>query len=149
VKGIKVRAGGSHGLDKSISYDLNMDVPARYLGGEVNNLLAKLDPKEANQMTVQVPISLKGSMTQPQIDLNMQAAVNTLTQKLIQRQKEELTTKGIDILENMIGGNKKTKDSIGTQTKGGNDTQEQTTKVVKNIIGNIFGNKKKKDSVNN
>ncbi|NNM22935.1 MAG: AsmA family protein [Flavobacteriaceae bacterium] len=149
VKGITVRAGGSHGLDKSISYDLNMDVPARYLGGEVNSLLAKLDPKEANQMTVQVPISLKGSMTQPQIDLNMQAAVNTLTQKLIQRQKEELTTKGIDILENMIGGNKKTKDSIGTQTKGGNDTQEQTTKVVKNIIGNIFGNKKKKDSVNN
>ena len=158
IEGIKITAGGSHGLDKSIDYNLTMDVPAKYLGGEVNKLLAKLDPQEANKMTVTLPVGLKGTMSSPQVNLNTQSAVKDLTQRLIEKQKNDLEGKGLDILKGLIGGDKTSKDGSGGQKdtgKTGADktettTEEETTKVVKDIIGGIFGNKKKKkDSTGN
>ena len=158
VEGVKITAGGSHGLDKSIDYNLTMDVPAKYLGGEVNKLLAKLDPQEANKMTVALPVGLKGTMSNPQVNLNTQSAVKALTQKLIEKQKNDLEGKGLDILKGLIGGDKTSeKGSNGQKNTGktgaektGTTTEEETTKVVKDIFGGIFGNKKKKkDSTGN
>lgn len=145
VKGVKITAGGTHGLDKSVNYNLSMDVPAKYLGGEVSSLLAKLDPAEANAMTVSIPVGITGTMTNPQINLNTESAVKALTQKLIDKQKQDLKDKGTDILKDIIGGSSKPKDSSGT-TK--TDPVNTTTEVVKDIFGDLFGNKKKKkDSV--
>ncbi len=145
VKGVKITAGGTHGLDKSVNYNLSMDVPAKYLGGEVSSLLAKLDPAEANAMTVSLPVGITGTMTNPQINLNTESAVKALTQKLIDKQKQDLKDKGTDILKDIIGGSSKPKDSSGT-TK--TDPVNTTTEVVKDIFGDLFGNKKKKkDSV--
>ena len=150
VEGVKITAGGSHGLDKSIDYNVTMDVPAKYLGGEVNKLLAKLDPQEANKMTVAIPVVLRGSMTNPQINVNTQSAVTTLTKKLIEKQKQDLENQGLDILQGLIGGGDKPKDgsnnqnNTGNTENTGNTTTDETTKVVKDIIGGIFGNKKKK-----
>jgi len=158
VEGIKITAGGSHGLDKSIDYNLTMDVPAKLLGGEVNNLLAKLDPQEANKMTVAIPVALKGTMTNPIVNLNTQSAVKELTQRLIEKQKKDVENKGLDILGGLLGGNKdkgsNSKTEDGTEKTGtektGTTTEEKTTKVVKNILGDIFGKKKKKkDSTGN
>jgi len=158
VKGVKITAGGSHGLDKSINYDVSMDVPAKYLGGEVNKLLSKLDPQEADKMRVAIPVGLTGTMTQPKINVNTKAAVTSLTQKLIEKQKQDLQNKGLDILEGLIGGGDKPKDEKTGTGKTGNagnteqtqTTENETTKVVKDIIGGIFGKKKKeKDSTGN
>lgn len=150
IQGIKITAGGSHGLDKSINYNVSMDVPAKYLGGDVNKLLAKLDPNEAEKTTVAIPMTLKGTMTQPQINLNTQSAIKTLTQQLIEKQKQDLEDKGINILEDLIGGDNKSKDSTATTTNTGKTTKDETTKIVKDIIGGIFGKKeKKKDSTGN
>ena len=82
INGIKITAGGSHGLDKSMDYNLTMDLPAKYLGSDVTKLLAKLDPVEANTMTVAVPVGLTGSFTNPQVSLNTNAAISELTSKL-------------------------------------------------------------------
>ncbi|MEL6810094.1 MAG: AsmA-like C-terminal region-containing protein [Bacteroidota bacterium] len=152
VKGVKVTAGGSHGLDKSINYNLTMDVPAKYLGGDVNKLLAKLDPGEADKMTVAIPVGLSGSMLQPKVNVNTQNAVKSLTQKLIDKQKKDLEQKGLNILGDLIGDKDKgdKKDSKQTDTGKTGTTQDETTKVVKDIIGGIFGKKKKKkDSTGN
>ncbi len=156
VQGVKITAGGSHGLDKSINYNVTMDVPAKYLGGDVNKLLAKLDPGEADKMTVSIPVLLKGSMTNPQINVNTQTAVATLTQKLIEKQKQDLEDKGLDILEGLIGKKDKPKEGAANQNNTGNTqstgdaTKDETTKVVKDILGGLFGNKKKKkDSTGN
>ena len=147
VQGIKITARGSHGLDKSIDYNVTMDVPAKYLGGEVNKLLAKLDPDETEKMTVVIPVTLKGTMIQPQININTQTAVKALTQKLIEKQKQDLEAKGINILEDLIGGDNKPKDATTTT---GKTTKEETTDIVKDILGGIFGKKKtKKDSTGN
>jgi len=145
VNGVKITAGGTHGLDKSINYNLSMDVPAKYLGGEVNALLAKLDPSEANAMMVSLPVSIKGTITSPQVSLNTESAVKALTQKLVDKQKQDLKDKGTDILKDLIGGNTKPKDSTGS-TKP--DPVNTTTEVVKDIFGDLFGKKKKKDSTN-
>ena len=147
VQGIKITARGSHGLDKSIDYNVTMDVPAKYLGSEVNKLLAKLDPDETEKMTVVIPVTLKGTMIQPQININTQTAVKALTQKLIEKQKQDLEAKGINILEDLIGGDNKPKDATTTT---GKTTKEETTDIVKDILGGIFGKKKtKKDSTGN
>jgi len=150
IKGIKVTAAGSHGLDKTIDYDLTLDVPARYLGGDVAKLLAKLDPKDAETTTVAVPVGLNGTFTSPQISLNTEAAVKTLTQKLIEKQKQDLKDKGTDILRDIVGGGATPKDSSATGgTTTPKTTTQETTQVVKDILGGIFGGgKKKKDSIN-
>ena len=146
VEGVKITAGGSHGLDKSIDYKLAMDVPAKYLGSEVTNLLAKLDPEEANNMMVSLPVGLKGNFTNPQVSLNTKAAVNSLTQKLIAKQKEELLNQGTDILSDLISGNNKPDDSTTTNTSTNttDNTTQQTTQAVTDILGGLFGKKKKK-----
>lgn len=155
VKGVNVTASGSHGLDKSMKYDLQMDVPARYLGSDVTKLLNKLDPSEANNMRVMVPLGIRGSITNPQINVDMKSAVSTITQKLVQKQTQELKDKGTDILKDIITGgdskeNKKTGGNKGTnnKTQTQKTTTEKTEKVVKDILGDIFGKKKKKDSIN-
>ena len=158
VEGVKITAGGSHGLDKSIDYNLTMDVPAKYLGGEVNKLLAKLDPQDANKMTVTLPVGLKGSMSNPKVNLDTKSAVTALTRKLIEKQKGDLQEKGLDILGGLLGGDKTSKEGTDNAKntgktgieKTGTTKEEETTKVVKDILGGLFGNKKKKkDSTGN
>lgn len=145
VQGVKVTAGGSHGLDKSINYNLTMDVPAKYLGSEVTSLLAKLDPSEANSMRVALPVAITGNFTSPKISVDSKSAVNSLTKKLIENQKQDLKDKGTDILKDLIGGGKtKPKDSSGTNAGSGNTPVETTTEVVKDLFGDLFGKKKKK-----
>ena len=145
IEDIKITAGGSHGLDKSIDYNLDMDVPAKYLGTEVTNLLAKLDPEEAKSMMISLPVGLKGSFTNPQVSVNTKAAINSLTQTLVAKQKEELLNQGTDILSDLISGGSKPNDSISTGT---NTSTQQTSEVVTDILGGLFGKKnKKKDTI--
>jgi hypothetical protein len=141
IQDVKITAGGSHGLDKSIDYNLNLDVPAKYLGTEVNSLLAKLDPEEANSMMVSLPAGLKGSFMNPQVSLNTKAAINSLTKTLLAKQKEELINQGTDILSDLISGGNKPNDSI---SKGANTSTQQATEVVTDILGGLYGKKKKK-----
>ena len=136
-----------------MDYSLTMDVPAKYLGSDVTNLLSKLDPSDANNMKVALPVGVSGSMLQPKISVNTGQAVKTLTAELIKKQKESLTNKGTDILKDILTGGgsatNTTKDSTNTANSG-NTPQDQTTKVVKDILGGLFGQKKKKkDSTGN
>ncbi len=150
VKGIKVTASGAHGLDKNLNYKASLDVPAKYLGSEVTKLLSKLDPSEADKMTVNVPVGISGSFTAPKVDLNTKAAISELTNKIIQKQKETLIDKGTDILGGLLGGKNEATDSTSTQNNTGIIPKNETTEVVKDILGGLFSKKKKKkDSTGN
>lgn len=147
VKGVDVAVAGTHGLDKSIDYNLVLDVPAKYLGSDVTKLLQKLDPKEAEAMSVSLPVGLKGSFTNPQISLNTESAINQLTQELIAKQKDKLIDKGTGLLNDFLEGNTK-KDSTKTNSENtGNTnqqqtTQQQTTEKIKGIFDGIMGGRK-------
>ncbi len=143
VKGIKITAGGEHGFDQNMNYTIKLDVPAKYLGNEVSNLMSQLDQKEANAMTVGIPVGISGNFANPKIDLNPGQAIKQLTQQIVEKQKQkvkgEIKDKGTEILSDLLGS-KKAKDSTKT------NTEENLKDTAKDILGGFFGKKKKKDS---
>ncbi len=147
VQGIKITAGGDHGFDQNMNYTIKLDVPAKYLGSEVSNLISKLDPKEANTMTVGLPIGLSGNFKNPKINLNTDLAIKQLTQQIVNKQKEkvkgEIIGKGEKVLTDLLGNSKNQTDSSNTST---NNTEETLKNTAKNILGGFLGKKKKKDS---
>lgn len=143
VEDFKVSVSGSHQLNKQIDYNATVDVPAKYLGSDVRKLLQSLEPQEAENMSIALPISIGGSLNQPTVQLDTRTAVNELTQQIIAKQKEELVNQGTDILEDFLGQNS-SKDS--TQT---NNNNQQATEIVKDVLGGLFKKKKKEsDSTN-
>ncbi len=149
IKGIDVTVAGSHGLDKTLDYNLSLDVPAKYLGDEVAKLLQNLNPKEVDELNVILPIGLKGTFSNPHISVNTEKAVNQLTQELIAKQKDKLVDKGTGLLEGLLEGKtKKDTTKINNNTGDNNqqqNTQQQTTEKIKGIFEGLMGGKKKKN----
>ncbi|RSC94832.1 AsmA family protein [Tenacibaculum singaporense] len=133
-KDIGITVGGSHGFDKTMSYNVTLNVPAKYLGNEAQGLLSKLSAKDQQNITVPVTANITGNMTNPSVKTDLSSSVTKLSQKLVQQQKDKL-------VNNAIGGlfgNKK-KDSTSTTNK-----KEETVKKVTDVLGGLFGKKKKK-----
>ena len=130
---INVTVGGSHGFDQSMNYDLKFNVPAKYLGSEVNNLLAKLSPADAAKLK-NIPINamVTGNFSNPKISTDMKQAVTNLANQLVQQQKDKLIDQGKNALENLIKGNTKDKDT--TKTK-----EESVKDKAKDVIKGLFG----------
>src|SRR5690554_362399 len=156
-KGVHADVQGSHGLDKSIEYMVAMDVPAKLLGKEVTNLLKDLTAEEAENMVLDLPVTVKGSFDNPQVSVNTRSAIEELTQKIIAKQNEKLIDKGKGLLDDLL--NKKTKkdpdttetkkvEADSTQTETQQDKsdkrKEETTEMIKGALEGIFGGKKKK-----
>ncbi|MBZ9629266.1 AsmA-like C-terminal region-containing protein [Salegentibacter sp. LM13S] len=165
VEGVNVQVSGSHGFDMNMNYNLNLDVPARMLGSQVGNALSRLSGDELQNMTVALPIGLKGTFQNPQININMEQAVSNLTQRIVAKQKENLQERGQDAIRDII--NKQTgrnqeqqtdttavQDSIQTETpktEQAPKTQEEEVKdAARNILGGILKNRtQKKDTTGN
>lgn len=148
---IAIQVGGQHGFDQSMSYNVNFDVPAKYLGNEVTSLLNKLSPAEANKISVPVNAVITGTFQNPKISTDVSKTVTNLTQQLIQQQKDKLLQQGAGALGNIIRGN--TGNSSGTPkdtTKASTPkTKEEVREQVKEsgtkIIRDIFNKNKKKE----
>ncbi|UBZ08555.1 AsmA-like C-terminal region-containing protein [Salegentibacter mishustinae] len=165
VKGVNVEVSGGHGFDMNMNYNLSLDVPARMLGSQVGNALSRLSGDELKNMVVALPIGLKGTFQNPQININMEQAVSNLTQKIVAKQKENLKERGQDAIRDIInkqtGGNQKpqndsitSQDSTQTQTPNTEEKprsqEEQVKDAAKDILGGILGkSKKKKDTTSN
>ncbi|TDQ28872.1 AsmA-like C-terminal region-containing protein [Tenacibaculum caenipelagi] len=137
---IGITVGGSHSFDKTMSYNVTLNVPAKYLGNEAQGLLSKLSAKEQQNITVPITANITGNMTNPSVTTDLSSSVTKLTQKLIQQQKDNL-------VNNALGGllGDKKKDSTSTTNKKG-----ETVKKVTDVLGGLFGKKKKaqqKDTV--
>ena len=151
VEDIDVEVAGSHGFDKSMAYNLTFEVPAKYLGKDVSNVLAQLDDPEAESMAVPVTATIGGSYTNPSISTDLGSTASALTKKLVERQKQKLIGQGTDKLKDALGdilGGSKAKDSTTTA----NDTvqaskDDQLKNTAGKVLQGLFGNKKK-DTVN-
>ncbi|HSD15112.1 MAG TPA: AsmA-like C-terminal region-containing protein [Flavobacterium sp.] len=143
---VKVTIGGSHGFDQSMNYNLKFDVPAKYLGPEVNKLLAKLTPAEqAKLQNVPVNAQMTGSFKSPKVTTDMKPAIANITKQLVDYQKNKLINQGAGALGNILGGTKGNttpKDTTKTQTTQPKpDVKETATKALKDL----FGKKKKEE----
>ncbi|RKF05275.1 AsmA-like protein [Tenacibaculum lutimaris] len=139
-KDIGITVGGSHGFDKTMNYNVTLNVPAKYLGNEAQGLLSKLSAKDQQNITVPVTANITGNMMNPSIKTDMSSSVSKLSQTLIDQQKNKLVN---DALGGLLGGKKK--DSTTTTTK-----KDETVKKVTDVLGGLFGKKKKtqqKDTV--
>ena len=144
-KGIDIQVSGSHGFDTSLDYNIVFDVPAKYLGNEVNKVIERINNHEVNTMTIPVTTHLTGSYTKPNVKTDLASAVSNLTKQLIEIEKQKLLNKGKgkvnDLIDGLLKNNKKNSDS--------SKTTKDSVKDIKKTLNNLLGGKqKKKDSVN-
>lgn len=142
---ITLQVGGTHGFNQEINYSLNFDVPAKYLGKEATQLLAKLSQKEIEQLdNVPFKANLKGSFDKPQITTDTKAAITQLTNQIVAKQKTELVEKGKGELNNLIdkaiNPNKNNTPTDSTSTTP--DKNDAIKDAARDAVKNIFGKKK-------
>lgn len=138
---MKVTVAGTHGFDQLMNYNLKFDVPAKYLGSDINNLISKLTPANAAKLD-NIPINaiLGGSFSQPKISTDIKAATTTLVNNLAKQQKEQLIGKGTSALENLINKNKKPADTSTTKTPV---KKEEIKTKAKDLLNGILKKKEK------
>lgn len=131
---VKVNVGGQHGFDQSMNYNLKFDVPAKYLGPEVNKLLAKLSPADVNKLE-NIPINalVTGNFKSPKISTDIKSGITNLTTQLVKQQKEKLIKQGTSALEDLIKTNTKT-----DTTKTKSQVKEEIKKKAGDLLNGLF-----------
>lgn len=158
-KDIDIGIAGSHGFNKDINYDLVFNVPAKYLGSDVNRLIGKINDPEVNKITIPVTANLAGSFTNPKVSTDLSSSVSKLMQQLLEIQKQKLLDQGQDTIKDILGGivtgnsgnTNQPSDSTAVQTDTiqTNTNTPSTQQTIKNILGGILNkNKQAKDTVN-
>jgi len=143
---ISINVDGSHTFDRKLNYKATLDVPAKYLGREVNNLITKIDEKELENLTIPVIANIGGDYNSPEVKTDLTSGVKLLTNRLVEIQKEKLINKGKskagDLLGDIFSGNSSKEDSTLV-------SQEDTKKEdLKGILGDVLGgNEEAKDSI--
>ncbi|MDT8347471.1 MAG: AsmA-like C-terminal region-containing protein, partial [Flavobacteriaceae bacterium] len=90
VEDIGINLSGSHSFDQNLNYAVTLNLPAKYLGDEAADLVAKLSPEKQETTMVNLPLNLSGSIKNPQIQLDMKSAIAELSKQLINDQKDKL-----------------------------------------------------------
>lgn len=146
---IKVNVGGSHGFDQNMKYDLKFDVPAKYLGNEVNALIAKLTPADAKKLdNIPVNAILNGTFSNPKVTTDIKAATTTLVTNLVKQQKDKLVKEGTTKLGSLIDKNiKKPGDTSKTvipttKQEVKEKVKEEATKKAGELLNGLFNKKK-------
>jgi len=156
---IDIEVSGNHSFDKTLSYNAVFNVPAKYLGNDVNSLVGKIDDASTSNISIPVTANITGTYTNPTVKTDLKSGVSNLTNQLVEIEKQKLLNQGKskvnDLLSGLINGNSKTTETQGTETK---TTQTDSTKTttgstvqseIKNALGGLLsGKKKKKDTVN-
>lgn len=138
-KDIGMLISGSHSFDNAMNYDIVFDVPVKYLGTDVTNLIAKLTPKDAASVTsIPVKGNFTGSFSNPSFTSNMKDATATLVKDLVEKQKNNLINQGTDKLKDLIGIGTTKQDSTKQDA-----VKDKVTDKVKDVLGGLFGKKKK------
>ena len=173
-KDIGITFSGNHTFDAQLQYQATLDVPATYLGTEVNTLIAQIDDDSLKDLTIPVIANVSGGYTNPKISTDLSSGIAKLTGQLLEIQKQKLVNQGKDkaksVLGDLLNSKKDSVPSDSTQNSAQNvkevlgtllgsknkDTlqkdsitpNDKTKNAAKNILGGLLGKKKKKDTVN-
>jgi hypothetical protein len=147
-KDIPIEVSGTHSFSNTMNYSAVLKVPAKYLGGEVNRLIGKINDNEVNKISIPVTASIGGTFSSPNITTDLTSGVSNLTQQLIEIEKQKLIGKGKDkvseLLGGLLGGNSNTTKTDSTKTDSTKSNSEDKIKEgVKNVLGGLLGGKKK------
>ncbi|MBV7269420.1 AsmA family protein [Winogradskyella luteola] len=150
-KDIPIEISGMHTFANNMQYDVVFQVPAKYLGGEVNRLIGKINDPEVDNIAIPVTANINGSFSSPNISTDLTSGVSNLTKQLVEIQKQKLLGQGKDKINDILGGvlggnsNDKKTDSTKTITDSTKQDPKDTIKEgVNSVIGGLLGGKKKK-----
>ncbi|MEP0214387.1 MAG: AsmA-like C-terminal region-containing protein [Cellulophaga sp.] len=134
---IVMNVAGSHTFDSKLAYNATVEVPAKYLGSDVTKLIAKIDDKNLEDLTIPVTANIGGDFTSPEVKTDLTSGVKNLTSQLIEIEKQKLIAKGKDkatsVISDLLNKNKSKTDSL---------TQDDAkTSVVKDVVGGLLGKK--------
>lgn len=148
-KDIPIEISGSHSFTNTMNYSAVLQVPAKYLGSEVNRLIGKINDSEVDDIKVPITANIGGTFTSPNIKTDLTSGVTDLTKQLIEIEKQKLIGQGKDKVKDLLSGlvddNKTKTDSTSTTTKEDSTKQATKDKVkegVGNILGGLLGGKK-------
>lgn len=166
---IDIEVSGSHGFDKTLAHSAVFNIPAKYLGNDVNQLITNINDDAVGDIVVPVTANITGTYTKPNVKTDLSGSVSKLTKQLVEIQKQKLLNTGKDKINDLLGDiisgnpsetktdstqqNDSVKDVfggiIGGNTNNTDSTNTQPNTTVKDVLGGLFsGNKKKKDTVN-
>ena len=160
-KDIAIEVAGSHGFDKSLNYKAVLNVPAKYLGSEVNQLIGRINDNEVNKITIPVTANISGTYASPKVTTDLTSGVSSLTKQLIEIEKQKLLNTGKDKLKDLIDGalnkTKKPADSSKVETQTKKDSTAVKTdslktigkEKAKDILSGLLNNRKKKKDTTN
>jgi len=135
---IAINVDGSHTFDKKLKYKATMEVPTKYLGNEVNKLISQIGDDDLKDLTIPVTANIGGDYSNPNVTTDLISGIKTLTNQLVEVQKQKLINEGKDKAKDLIGDvlnkNKSEKDS----TK-----KDPTKEGVNEVLGGLLGNGKK------
>lgn len=158
-KDIGIVVSGAHGFDKTLAFNAVFNVPAKYLGSDVNRLIGKINDNDVNKIYIPITANITGTYSSPQVTTDLTSGVANLTKQLIEIEKQKLLNEGKgkikDLLEGLVEPKITTpKDSTYTQTttvktdSTATKPQTQINEGVKNVLGGLIKNRKKKDTIN-
>ncbi|MFN2261981.1 MAG: AsmA-like C-terminal region-containing protein, partial [Psychroflexus sp.] len=134
---IQVDVSGSHSFSNEMNYNLKFNIPAKYFGDKVGGKLAELSNTDLNKMNVNLPVNLSGTFSNPKIQMNMQNAVQSLSQQIIEAQKDKATDKVKDKvgeeIDKLLG--KDDKDENNDDSKSDED---EVKDKVKDVLGGLL-----------
>ena len=141
---IKATIGGTHSFDQLMNYNVKLDVPAKYLGSEINNLIGKLTPADAKKFeTIPINAMLTGNFKNPNVTTDTKQVTTNLVTNLVKQQKDKLIQQGTSALGNLINNNTKTKDTTKTTTPS---TTKSVEAKAKDLLNGLFNKKKKEET---
>ena len=141
-KDIAINVDGSHTFDSKLNYKATLQVPAKYLGSDINKLIARIDDNTLENLTIPISANIGGQYSSPQVTTDITSGVKELTSKLVEVEKQKLINKGTDKAKDLIGGLLNGNRTKTDSTETGNSNKENA----KDILGGILGTKKPADS---
>src|SRR5690606_21781974 len=147
---INITFNGSHSFTNTMDYKAVFQVPAKYLGSDINRLIGKIDDEAVNNLSIPVTANITGTFNSPNVKTDLTSGVANLTKQLIEIEKQKLINKGKDQILELLGGVNNPSTNTNTPKDSTNNTKP-TSNPIKNVLDDIIkGNSSKpKDSTNN
>lgn len=133
-----INVAGSHTFDQKLNYAATIEVPAKYLGKDITNLIAKIDEKSLENLTIPVTANIGGGYTSPTVTTDLTSGIKNLTAQLVEIEKQKLINKGKDKAKDFIG------ELITKNQKATDSTKKKNQESAKDVIGGLLGGTTKK-----
>jgi hypothetical protein len=145
-KDIAITVDGSHSFTNNMNYHAVFQVPAKYLGSDINRLIGKIDEQAVNNMSIPVTANITGTFNNPNVKTDLTSGITNLTKQLIEIEKQKLLNQGKDKLLELLGGINN--NPTPSKPKDSTDVSKPPSNPIKNVLDGIInsGNTKPKDS---